>query len=81
MLNNYQLWKLLVNVKGTKTNITSAHLKKVISKTLTLLDKYLAAICIIIKLNPDIIIKIIGIDAVEKLLNYSTKLYIQIWYI
>ena len=78
MLNNYQLWKLLVNVKGTKTNITSAHLKKVISKTLTLLDKYLAAICIIIKLNPDIIIMIIGIDAFEKLLNYSTKLYIQI---
>ena len=81
MLNNYQLWKLFVNVKGTNTNITSAHLKKVISKTLTLLDKYLTAMCIIIKLNPDIIIKIIGIDAAEKLLNYSTKLYIQIWYI
>ena len=81
MLNNYQLWKLFVNVKGTNTNIISAHLKKVISKTLTLLDKYLTAMCIIIKLNTDIIIKIIGIDAAEKLLNYSTKLYIQIWYI
>ena len=81
MLNNYQLWKLFVNIKGTKTNITCAHLKKVISRTLTLLDKYLASMCNIIKLNPDIIIKIIGIDAVEKLLNYSTKVYIKTWYI
>ena len=67
-----------LKIKGARTNITSTHLKKVISKTWISSDKYLAALCITMKLNPDIIIKMMEIDVDEQLLKYFKKFFNEV---
>ena len=62
-----------LNITGDSTTITSAHLRNEISKIWISSDKNFAALCIIIKLKPDIIINIIDTVVSERFFIFLTK--------